>query len=79
MTDVETSLALAALAVESLEGRARFKLEAKYGFSAGERSAEVGADTDLGESIARIFTGYLTLLVGERGFRVERTPVEAMA
>ena len=70
--DVEDSLLLAVLAVESLEGRSRLKLAAKISVDRRARSAEVGADTDVGESIARIFTGFLAKQFGEKAFKVER-------
>jgi len=70
--DVEDSLLLAVLAVESLEGRSRLKLAAKVSVNRLARSAEVSADTDVGESIARIFTGFLSKQFGDKAFRVER-------
>ncbi|MDP8228354.1 MAG: hypothetical protein P9M15_02750 [Candidatus Electryoneaceae bacterium] len=72
MADVGASLLLSVIAVGSLEGHSRLLLEGRHRFDHAKRYVEVDADTNVGESIARIFTGFLSLELGDRGFEVER-------
>lgn len=72
VTDAKEALFLAAMASESLHGRARVQLEASFRFDVDERTCVVDAGTDVGRDIARVFTGYLTSEFGEGSFRVER-------
>ncbi len=76
MLDVETSLVLSVLAVESLKGKSRLRLEADYNVNRNERTAKVSAGTEVGESIARIFTGFIALEFGGESFKVEMTPAK---
>ena len=70
--DVEESLLLAVLATESLHGRSLVRLDASFCLSRKKRSCVVGSATEVGRSIARIFTGFRTCEVGEQAFKVER-------
>jgi len=72
MQDVEESLLLAVLAAECLYGEARVRLDAGYSISERKRALVVDASTDIGRSINRIFTGFVTREFGEDAFKVER-------
>lgn len=72
MDDVQHALDLAALAVESLYGRALMKMEQPYYVNTGGRFCVVDADTALGRDIAQVFTGFMRHGFGEGGFTVER-------
>jgi phosphopentomutase len=68
--DIEDSLFLAVLAVESLHGRSHIKMEASFCLDKEKRSCVVDAGTEIGRHIARIFTGFLTREFGENAFKV---------
>ena len=70
--DVEASLFLALLAAESLHGRSQVRLDASFTLSRKKRSCVVDGTTEVGRSITRIFTGFLTREFGEETFRVKR-------
>jgi len=72
MQDVEESLLLAVLAAECLYGEARVRLDAGYSISEEKHALVVDAGTDIGRSINRIFTGFVTREFGEDAFKVER-------
>ena len=67
------SLLLAELAARCLYGEARTRLEAVFRFDGEARICEIDAASEVGQSIARIFAGFLAREFGERSFRVERT------
>jgi hypothetical protein len=71
-SEVEESLLLAVLAAESLHGRSLVRLDASFCLDSHKSTCVVDAASDVGRSIARIFTGFLTREVGEEAFRVER-------
>lgn len=70
--EVEESLLLAVLAVESLYGRSPVRLDAAFCLDRDKRSCVVDAGSEVGRAIARIFTGFVTRQFGEDAFRVER-------
>ncbi len=70
--DVEESLLLAVLAAESLHGRAALRMCTSFYLEREKRSVAVDGDSQIGEDIARIFTGLLTQEFGEEAFRVTR-------
>ena len=70
--DVEESLLLAVLAAESLHGRALVRLDASFSLDPKKRACVVDAATEVGQAIARIFTGFLGREFGEESFKVER-------
>lgn len=76
---VKDSLLLAVMAVEGLKGRTRVQLEARFRLNRSERSCVIEADTDVGESIARIFTGFLGKQFAEKTFEVVRMASPARA
>lgn len=76
LQEVEESLLLAVLAVESLHGRSPVRLDAAFCLDREKRSCVVDAGSEVGRAIARIFTGFLTRQFGEDAFRVERPGVQ---
>ena len=70
--DVEESLLLAVLAAESLHGRSALRMCTSFYLEREKRSVAVDGDSQVGEHIARIFTGLLTQEFGEEAFRVTR-------
>lgn len=77
MRDVEEALLLSAAAAEGLHGRSRVQLDASFRCDPKARTAEVDAGTEVGESLARIFTGLLRTTIGEPAFSVARVNKEA--
>lgn len=73
MDQVEEVLLLATMATEGLHGRARIQLDANYTCDRESRSAVIAGRSEVGESIARIFTALLSSFIGERAFKVERS------
>lgn len=72
--DVEETLLLAALAVESLHGRSQLRLDAAFRLDKAERTCVVDARSEVGRSLARIFTGFLVREFGDEAFTVRRVP-----
>jgi len=72
MGDIEASLFLALLAAESLHGRSQVRLDASFSLSRKKHSCIIDATTEVGRSITRIFTGFLTREFGEAAFTVKR-------
>ena len=70
--DVEESLFLAVLAAECLHGRCLVRLDASFCIEERKRCCVIDAGTEVGRSIARIFTGFLSREFGEDTFKVER-------
>jgi hypothetical protein len=71
LQEVEASLLLAVLAAECLHGRARVRLDVSFCLDQKKRSCIIAADTGLGRTISRIFTGFLCLEFGEKAFNVK--------
>jgi len=72
LIEIEEFLFLAVLAVENLHGRARIRLEAKFALEKKSRTCIIESDTEIGDDIARIFTGFLSREFGEGAFKVSR-------
>lgn len=70
--DVEESLLLAVLAAESLHGRSLVHLDASFRLDPEKCTCVVDGTTEVGRTIARIFTGYLSREFGEGAFTVVR-------
>jgi hypothetical protein len=71
-SEIEESMLLATLAVESLHGRSSIRLDAAFTLDSEKRTAAVDACTDVGRDIARVFTCFVTKQFGEELFKVER-------
>ena len=69
---VKDSLLLSVMAAESLYGRSRINLEARFRLERVSRVCMIEAGMKIGETIARVFTGLLILEFGEQAFKVDR-------
>ena len=79
MDQVEEVLLLATMAAEGLLGRSRVHLDAAFTCELSTYTAEVEAGTEVGDTIARIFTALLTTTIGEVAFKVTRSSKEQCA
>lgn len=70
MRDVEETLLMSVIAAEAVHGRARVHLDARFNVDATNRSCVVGADSVVGQDIAKVFTEFLLLDVGESAFEI---------
>lgn len=70
--EIEATLLLALLAVESLHGESQTRLDAAHHFDAEHRACVVDAGTAVGRDFNRLFVGFLRREFGEDVFRVER-------
>ena len=77
--DVEASLLMALLSVESLHGESQARLEAAHAFDAEKRYCVIDAGTDVGRDLNRLFVGYLRREFGEDAFKVQRVDESARA
>lgn len=71
MDSVDESLYLAVLAIECLYGRSRILMDTAYYVDEKKRACVIDARDEIGRSIARILTGFLTREFGEKSFTVE--------
>jgi hypothetical protein len=72
LDEAESSLHLALFAAEGLFGQARVRLDAGYDLDPMSRSLVIDVSTEVGASVARIFTGLLVREFGESAFEVDR-------
>ena len=72
MSAVKDSLLLSIMASESLFGRPRINLEARFRLERVSRVCIIDIGTKVGETIARVFTGLLIREFGEQAFKVEK-------
>jgi hypothetical protein len=70
--EAENSLLLAILAAESLHGESQVRLDAAHCMSSDGRGCVIDAATVVGQTINRLFIGFLKREFGEDAFRVER-------
>jgi hypothetical protein len=70
--EIDGTLMLATLAAECLHGRTRIQLDARFEASRKDNSCWIDGDTVVGQTIARIFTGLMVRLYGEKAIKVER-------
>ncbi len=72
LEEVEASLVLALLAVESLHGEAQVHLDATHSFDSTLRRCVIETGTEVGQDLNRLFTGFLRREFGEDSFQVDR-------
>jgi hypothetical protein len=77
MGEAEATLLLSAFAAEGIHGCARVQLEFSYELDEAHRAVVVRTDTEVGETISRIFAGLLLREFGEEV--VELRPVEELS
>ena len=75
--EVEETLHLAVIAVESLHGQSRVRLDASYCMDSEQCGCVIDASTEVGRHIVRIFTGFAIREFGEEAFKVSRVGSEA--
>ena len=69
--EIEASLVLALLAVESLHGESQTRLDAAHATDATNRVLVIDASTTVGQDLNRLFVGFLKREFGPDAFRVE--------
>lgn len=67
----EEILVMAVYAAEGVHGAARVRLEAGYLLDRKARTCVLEASTAVGETVARVFTNYLSREFGEDSFEIE--------
>lgn len=70
--EVMATFDLALIAVQSLHGDERTRLDARFASDAGKRTLAIDADTRVGQALNQIFTGFARREFGDHAFRVER-------
>ena len=69
--DLEETLVLALMAVESLHGPAQLRMDGRYRFDEERRMCEIDTATQVGADLAKIFTGYATREFGNGAVAIE--------
>jgi len=72
MHEIEATLDLAVVAVESLHGATCVRLDARYSTDDAKHACVIDTATIVGADLNRIFTGYLRQEFGDDSFKVER-------
>lgn len=72
MDEVEGTLHLARLAVESLHGEERVRLDAKFVVDHPAHACIIDTACEVGRALALIFAGYVRREFGEGAVRMER-------
>ena len=70
LTEAEATLRLAILAVESLHGANRVQLEMHIHVDRGQRCCSIDNTTDVGRTLAVIFSGYVLREFGEENVSI---------
>lgn len=70
--EVMATFDLALIAVESLHGVERTRLDARFASDAGRRTLAIDAGTPVGQALNQVFTGFARREFGEHAFKVER-------
>jgi hypothetical protein len=78
LQDVEITLLLALVAVESLHGETQVRLDAEYRIDADRRACIVSVATSVGRDLNRVFAGFARREYGEDAFGVERVGAEQL-
>ena len=74
MMEVEATLRLALLAVESLHGEDRLRLETPAQVDRARRACLVDTTTEVGRTLATVFGGYIRREFGADAFKIEQLP-----
>lgn len=74
MTEVEATLRLALLAVESLHGEDRVRLEARVNVDRAARACVIESASDVGRALALVFGGYIRREFGEAAVNLTHVP-----
>jgi len=77
--EVLDTLDLAVMAVQSLHGLERVRLDARFVSDPNRRTLVIDAATAVGQGLCQIFLGYARREFGERAFEVQRIEREREA
>lgn len=69
--ELEQTFMLSLLAVESIFGHSRVRMDGHFVFDKDGRRCKIDCSNDVGSHLARIFTGYATREYGEAAVRIE--------
>lgn len=72
LVEAELTLHLALIAVEGLHGEAKVRMDASLHVDAPRRAIFVDGTTDVGDSLVRVLTRFLSAEFGEGAFRIRR-------
>lgn len=75
MEEVESSLLLAVLAVESLHGETQVQLHASHSIDLAKRSCVINVVNEVGRDLNHLFAGFLRREFDRRKFSVRRRAV----
>jgi hypothetical protein len=76
--DVVATLDLALIAIESLHGEPRARLDARFTADPVRRTIALDATTPVGQALNQVFVGFAQREFGQQGFTVRRAePVQA--
>lgn len=71
-TEVFSILNLAIVAIESLYGESRSRLDARFSDDPISHTITIDASTDVGQNLNEVFVGFARQEFGDGAFRVER-------
>ena len=71
--EIESTLMLAVMGVESLYGESQVRMDAIHQFDWENHQCRIDASTDIGRSLNRLFTGYLMREFPGEAFEVRRS------
>lgn len=70
--EVMSAFDLALIAVQSLHGNERTRLDARFASDAGKQVLAIDAGTPVGQALNQIFFGFARREFGEHAFKIER-------
>ena len=70
--ELEDTFMLAMLAVESLHGRSRVRMESRFNLDKARRTCVIDASTDAGYDLKRIFTVFAVEKYGAHSVKIEQ-------
>jgi len=73
--DIEETLMLSLMAVESLYGHTRVRMDSRFKLNKKRRICVIDADTRIGADLAKIFTGYATREFGDKAVEIACKPL----
>jgi len=71
-TELEATLLIALLAVESLHGLTAVRMECRFNMDKTNRTCQIDVSTQPGKDLASIFTGFAIKEYGERAVKIEK-------
>jgi len=77
--DIEDTFMLALLAVESIYGYSRVRMESRFSLDRQNRTCTIHTSTKTGSDLASIFTGFATIEYGESAVKIDRETEEVAA